>query len=188
MSYLKELSNPLSIKEIDFRAQSLIKAKTGDIFAILLAYKNARVDMSRLDEVVGPAGWAKEHKHIDGRVYCGIGINVKEQDATVDAKREWVWKWDVGEEAKMCKEKSEVSDSFKRAGFCWGIGRELYKYPKIFIKLLPEEYYIDGTKAKQTNKLLKDWRWEISFKGGEVDSMVGKDNKGNIRFKYNKPN
>ena len=31
------------------------------------------------------------------------------------------------------KEKGEASDSFKRAGFKWGIGRELYTSPFIYI-------------------------------------------------------
>lgn len=90
----------------------------------LLLYKNARCDMNILDETVGAMNWERDHKEIKGRMYCGIGIYNKELDR-------WIWKWDCGSESNMQAEKGEASDSFKRAGFNWGIGRELYTAPDI---------------------------------------------------------
>lgn len=45
----------------------------------------------------------------------------------------WVPKQDVGTTGHSEKEKSQASDSFKRACFNWGIGRELYTAPFIWV-------------------------------------------------------
>ena len=93
----------------------------------LLLYKTARTDQDMLDSVVGPMGWQRDHKEIDGTVYCGVGVY------DTDLKQ-WVWKWDAGSEGTIEKEKSSASSSFKRACTNFGIGRELYSTPFIFIK------------------------------------------------------
>ena len=54
---LKGLQKPLPIESIDFRVQSV--SPKG--FCTILAYKDARVDMNRLDEVVGAMNWKREH-------------------------------------------------------------------------------------------------------------------------------
>lgn len=108
--------------------------------ATLLLYKNARVDMALLDQVVGPMNWQRDHKEVKGNMYCGIGI--KGDDG-------WVWKWDCGTESNTEAEKGESSDSFKRAGFNWGLGRELYTAPLIFINCETEA---EGYKYKLKNK------------------------------------
>ena len=61
--------------------------------------------------------WKREHKTIDGLMFCGVSILIGE---------EWVTKWDVGTESTFEKEKGLVSDSFKRACVNWGIARDLY--------------------------------------------------------------
>lgn len=92
----------------------------------LLLYKDARCDMKILDETVGPENWERDHKELKGNIYCGISI----YDTN---KKAWVTKWDCGSESYTEKEKGEASDSFKRAGFNWGIGRELYTSPFIWV-------------------------------------------------------
>lgn len=93
----------------------------------LLLYKTARTDMQLLDETVGAYNWKCEYQEIKGNMYCGISI----YDAV---KKEWITKWDCGVESAFGdKEKGEASDAFKRAGFKWGIGRELYTSPFIYI-------------------------------------------------------
>lgn len=93
----------------------------------LLLYKTARTDMQILDETVGPYNWQCEYQEIKGNMYCGISI----YDAD---KKQWITKWDCGVESAFGdKEKGEASDSFKRAGFKWGIGTELYTSPFIYI-------------------------------------------------------
>lgn len=95
----------------------------------LLLYKNARVDMNILDEELGQENWQRKHEEIKGNVYCSIGIRIQRDDGT----SEWVWKQDCGTESFSESEKGEASDSFKRAGFNWGIGRELYTSPFIWV-------------------------------------------------------
>lgn len=92
----------------------------------LLLYKDARVDMTLLDEAFGPFGWMREHEVIDGDLYCTISIRDPENGY-------WVLKQDVGTESTTEKEKGRASDSFKRAAVNVGIGRELYTAPFIWV-------------------------------------------------------
>ncbi|WP_304975264.1 hypothetical protein [uncultured Acetatifactor sp.] len=92
----------------------------------LLLYKDARVDQRILDETFGAFGWKRSHQCIDGNLYCTVEILDRESG-------EWVSKQDVGTTGYTEKEKSQASDSFKRACFNWGIGRELYSAPFIWI-------------------------------------------------------
>ena len=91
----------------------------------LLLYKDARCDMNILDETVGPFNWQRDHKELKGNIYCGVSI--------YDNRGMWVTKWDCGKESYTESEKGEASDSFKRACFNWGIGRELYTAPFMWV-------------------------------------------------------
>lgn len=113
----------------------------------LLLYKDARVDMTILDETVGPTNWQRDHKEIKGTVYCGVGIQAVPEE--YEGSYEWVWKWDAGAESYTEKEKGEASDSFKRACVNWGIGRELYTAPFISINAKTES---DGKGYKLAKK------------------------------------
>ena len=92
----------------------------------LLLYKEARVDQKILDEAFGPFGWQRSHQNIDGNLYCTVSVYDKETNT-------WISKQDVGSTNFAEKEKSQASDSFKRACVNWGIGRELYTAPFIWI-------------------------------------------------------
>lgn len=107
--------------EIEVRVQSV--KQTG---LILLLYKDARCDQNILDETVGIFGWSRQHEVINGSLFCTVYIRDPETN-------EWVSKQDVGTESNTEKEKGQASDSFKRACFNWGIGRELYTSPFIWI-------------------------------------------------------
>ena len=91
----------------------------------LLLYKTARTDANLLDETVGFDRWQNDFKVVDGVLYGGIGIELNDG--------EWVWKWDAWTESNTEAEKGRASDAFKRAGFKFGIGRELYTAPRIWI-------------------------------------------------------
>lgn len=101
----------------------------------LLLYKNARVDMNILDDTVGPFNWRREH--VRDNANCIVSIYDRE-------KQQWIYKEDTGTESNTEAEKGLASDSFKRACFNWGIGRELYTAPFIWIKP-------PGCKLKQLN-------------------------------------
>lgn len=92
----------------------------------LLLFKDARVDQRILDETFTPFGWKRSHQSIDGNLYCMVEI--------WDEKKQcWIGKQDVGTMSYAEKEKGQASDSFKRACFNWGIGRELYTAPFIWL-------------------------------------------------------
>ena len=115
----------LRADEIECRVQS-VKA----IGLVLLLYKDARVDMNILDETVGASNWQREHYECKGNLFCRVGIDI----GTHEGKAErWVFKSDCGTESNTEAQKGEASDSFKRACFNWGIGRELYTAPFTWI-------------------------------------------------------
>lgn len=112
----------LTADEIECRVQSV---KQNGL--VLLLYKNARCDMNILDETVGAENWQREHYECKGNLFCRVGI------LTSSGDERWVWKSDCGVESNTEAQKGEASDSFKRACFNWGIGRELYTAPFIWI-------------------------------------------------------
>lgn len=170
----KGLSRPLTIEDVDFRVQSINNGG----YATILAYKDARVDMNRLDEVAGPSKWKKDYSVINNQLFCGVSIYDTEMS-------QWVTKWDVGTESMTEKEKGLASDAFKRACFNWGIGRELYDYPMISIKLNSDEWSKDSGRPKQTYNLkIRDWRWHSEFTDGKLTFLAAKDQKGAVRYKF----
>ena len=80
----------LRADEIETRVQSIIKTSKG-VGAILLLYKDARVDMKILDEAYGVNNWQRTHEVINGNLFCNIDIWDPE-------KKAWVRKQDVGVE------------------------------------------------------------------------------------------
>ena len=167
---LNELSKPLPISSIDFRVQSVNKGG----YAIILAYKDARVDMQRLDEVCGALNWKREHTRDNHNCIVSLWD---------ESKKEWVSKEDTGTESNTEKDKGLASDSFKRACFNWGIGRELYDYPIIQVKLRDDEF--DKATGKPTfNFKLKEWKWFSQFEANELTYLGCKDEKGNVRFQF----
>lgn len=125
------------MKKFRLLSENEIECKIKKVTAsgvILLLYKTARTDMDILDETVGPENWTCEYREVKGNLYCRIGIICERQDEYVTT--EWVYKEDCGIESREDdgnEKKGEASDAFKRAGFRWGIGRELYTSPFIFI-------------------------------------------------------
>lgn len=117
----KDMIRLLKAEEIECRVSAVNEKGVS-----LLLYKDARVDQRILDETFGIFGWKRSHQNIDGNLYCTVEIYDKESG-------EWVAKQDVGTAGYTEKEKSLASDSFKRACFNWGIGRELYSAPFIWI-------------------------------------------------------
>ena len=112
----------LTENEIDVRI-----AQVKESGLSLLLYKDARCDMNILDETVGPMNWTRKHYEVKGNLHCEVSLY------DID-KQQWVSKADCGTESNAAKEKGEASDSFKRACFNWGIGRELYTSPFIWVQ------------------------------------------------------
>lgn len=115
----KLLFRDLYADEIELRVGS---AKDNG-FSLLL-YKDARCDQNILDDTVGPLMWQRHHSRDNAN--CIVSIWDEE-------KSQWIGKEDTGTESNTEKEKGLASDSFKRACVNWGIGRELYTAPFIWI-------------------------------------------------------
>ena len=167
-----KINTPLAIDEIDFRVQSINKGG----YATVLAYKDARADMQRLDDVYGVTGWQRLHTRDNHN--CIVSIWCKD-------KKQWIQKEDTGTESSAEAQKGLASDSFKRACFNLGIGRELYDYPVIQIKLNSNEFKVEGGRAKQTWDLkLKEWIWLSEFVDNKLTSLIATDNNQNVRYSF----
>lgn len=158
-----------NLKESEIQCRVQIVKEKG--FSILL-YKDARCDMQILDETVGPMNWKREHTRENRNCIVSIWDSNKEQ---------WVSKEDTGVESYTDSEKGLASDSFKRACFNWGIGRELYTAPFIWIT------------AKNKETYQKDGRWKVSYnlnlsvaeidiEDGVIKHIVIVDQNDQIRF------
>lgn len=156
----------LTANEIEVRV-SQISAKG----CSLLLYKDARCDMRILDETVGPENWQRTHELINGNLFCNVGIK---------CGGEWVWKQDVGTESYTEKEKGQASDSFKRACFNWGIGRELYTSPRIWIS--PDNVTLKETNGKWSTYDKFRVSQIIIEKGNIVAIAIKNDSLGKMVF------
>lgn len=140
----------------------------------LLLYKNARVDMELLDEVVGPLNWQRKHS----RDNANCIVSIYDED-----KKIWVEKEDTGTESFTEKEKGLASDSFKRACFNWGIGRELYSAPSIWIN---ESKYITKNNNGKLVLNSKFYVKNIEYENRNIIHLEIIDSKNNLVFKYGK--
>lgn len=143
----------------------------------LLMYKNARVDMTLLDEVVGPMNWKRDHELINGNLFCTVSIK--------DDAGNWVTKQDVGTESNTEKEKGQASDAFKRACVNWGIGRELYTCPFVWVPLKAEEMKTGYNGKKQPK--IRFYVTNIEYDDQRrVSYLRIVDEYGNERFTWGK--
>ena len=169
MKMEKELIRLLKAEEIECRV-SVISEKG----LSLLLYKDARVDQKILDETFGAFGWKRSHQCMDGNLYCTVEILDKESG-------QWIAKQDVGTTGYTEKEKSQASDSFKRACFNWGIGRELYTAPFIWIPAERAAIQMKEGLNKEKRYYCND-RFSVSSIGyngeREISSLVIVNDKG----------
>lgn len=138
----------------------------------MLKYITARQAQDKLDDVVWPENWKVEYKEVAGNIFAWVSIRVRE---------EWITKWDAGSESNIEKEKGHISDSFKRACVCWGIGRFLYPESEA-TKPEFDTVALDKFKAHVENYQTADdaiiaikWKYEVS-----------KDMEDKITLLYNK--
>lgn len=143
----------------------------------LLLYKDARTDQCMLDELFTPFGWKRSHQCIDGNLYCNVEIWDEE-------KQQWIGKQDVGTTSYTEKEKGQASDSFKRACFNWGIGRELYTAPFIWI---PAD---KANIQRKADKYVSYDRFQVQAIGyneaREITALLITNSKGIVVFDYHK--
>lgn len=170
---------PLRADEIEVKVKQV--KETG---CVCLLYKTARTDMDILDETVGPENWQCEYEEIKGNMYCKIGIYNEKLG-------QWIWKQDCGIESREDgdgnEKKGEASDAFKRAGFKWGIGRELYTAPFIWIKSDVVPTKAAGNGYKLADPFAKFHVDKIEYApNGDIMTLVIKDSKGNTVYTFGK--
>ena len=137
----------------------------------LLLYKDARVDQNILDETVGVLNWQRSHQLIGDRLYCTVSVWDEE-------KKQWISKQDVGTESYTEKEKGQASDSFKRACFNLGIGRELYTAPFIWIPSPKVDIVINGDKKSTYDSFAVE---DIGYdEDGNINRLIIRNTKKNL--------
>ena len=164
----------MQIRELRADEIEVRVAKVTEKGASLLLYKTARADMNVLDECVGAENWRKDYQEIKGNLYCTLYVKCADG---------WVGKQDCGIESRGDdgnEKKGEASDAFKRAGFCWGIGRELYTSPFIFVNLPTAKKDGRGYDLQGYPRL--DVK-EIEYKDGRISKIVITNN-GRICYTF----
>lgn len=163
----------LKADEIECRIGTIKKDGTG---LSLLLYKDARCDMNILDETVGPMNWKREHVRDNSNCIVSLWD---------DDKSQWVSKEDVGKESFTEAEKGLASDSFKRACVNWGIGRELYTAPFIWVGCDNANIKNFGGKYTCTDKFYVE---KITYKeNGDIDGLSIINEKNGKRVFVKKP-
>lgn len=150
----------------------------------LLLYKTARVDRAILDEEFGSMNWQNDFKVIDGKMYGYISVYDND-------KKEWVTKSDCGTESNTEAEKGQASDCFKRAGFKWGIGVELYTAPFIWLNVATIKDEFASKRAgkdvyKLADKFAKYAVKSINYNNDCISDLVIVDDKGNAVYSMGK--
>ena len=162
---------PLTANEIECRVGNV--AQSGSGFFLLL-YKNARVDQTILDETFGAWNWQSKYYQVKNTMVCSVGVYNEKRN-------EWIWKDNGGDDDYQAEQvKAELSDAFKRACFNWGIGRELYYSPKIWVNATND----NTTKARYSVKVIEYDQNKritrlviINDKTKEVVFLYGKEDK-----------
>ncbi len=109
MSELK-LNTPLTAQEVDFRIQSINKGG----YATILVYKDARVDMKRLNDVYGIGFWQRKHELINGKEFCSVGIWNKDIG-------QWCWVQDCGTKSNTEAEKAKHQTHLSAPALIWAL-------------------------------------------------------------------
>lgn len=144
----KLLAAPFQEDEVEWRIQSAGNTREGKIWAMCLAYIQARAIQNRLDEVVGPDRWHVRYRFMGECVVCELGIEVEENKL--------IFKEDGSEQTDIESFKGGISGAFKRAAVTWGIGRYLYQLDAGFAQIVER-----GTKGAQYGKTKdgKEFHW-----------------------------
>ena len=148
---LNRLTAPLRPEEIEWRVQQQIEAKNGKpAKLIVVPYITNRCVMERFDEQFGWANWHNAIQEVDGGFLCTITVTLP--------TGETVSKTDGASRTNIEPVKGGISDAMKRAAVQFGLGRNLYNFPKVFVE-------VDG-------KFIPDWATRL------LDALVESINSG----------
>lgn len=173
------MPSEIAFRSLDASDVEVRVAQASEKGCSLLLYKDARCDMRILDEAVGAQAWSCKYERIGDTLFCSVGIQ---------SDGEWVWKQDCGIPSNMESEKGEASDAFKRACFKWGIGRELYTAPFIWV---PKELCNIGKNRNGKSACYDRFRViDMAVADGAISSLeIMNDTTGKVVYPHraNKP-
>lgn len=120
------LREPFPPEDIDFRPGATTKDGKK---ALALGYVNARAVMDRLDKLVGPENWTYTYEplHVSND---GV-LRLAKAVLTIYGIR----KEDIGEASRTSPSMGCVSHGLKRVAVQWGMGRDLYDLPQVWLDL-----------------------------------------------------
>lgn len=160
----------LKPEEISCRVQTLRE----DGLSLLL-YITSRAGQEKLDKKFGLGLWSDSYEMVGDNLFCTITVWNKEIG-------QWVSRSDVGTASYTAKEKGRASDAFKRACVKWGIARELYSAPFIWIPAKNCNIVV-----KQDNKLAVKDNFKVNFidytQAGKINEIEIVNQNGDIVFK-----
>lgn len=135
----QQLQIPFPPEDIEWRAQSSGMDKNGKPWAMIMPFITNRAIQERLDETFGVFGWENHFKEVQQKdkisFLCGITAYQHPSIPKDGSFREGVTKWDGADETNFENFKGGLSNSMKRAGVQYGIGRYLYKLDTYFAQL-----------------------------------------------------
>lgn len=146
------LSKPILPDEIEWKIQSYTKDKSK---TIIVPYVTARCVMDRFDTVFGVMGWQTTFREVNDGFICGLSVKIGD---------EWITKEDGASKTGIEPVKGGISDSLKRAAHQFGLGRNLYSYPRIMLK--GEQKYIDQSVIERLDKMV------IAINSGTFNNKV----------------
>ncbi len=123
---IARLTRPLTAEEIEWK---VISTKNGQ--TTIAPFIDARAVMARLDEAFGPFGWQVRYTPAQVGEEHGVIASIAIKNPETG---EWVEKQDGSGATDMEPFKGGISGALKRAAVAWGIGRELYRYPRVVIE------------------------------------------------------
>ncbi len=152
----KILLEPIQPNEIEWRVQRQTGTKL-----IIVPYITNRCVMERFDKAFGWDNWSNEYKEINDGFICTITVNYNSQ---------LIKKSDGANKTNIEPVKGGISDSMKRVAVQFGLGRNLYEYPKVMIET--GDKYIPNWAKSRLKKMV-----EVINKGLFTDEVVILKNK-----------
>lgn len=152
---LKEaFGKPFAAVDVNWRLQYVDKQKLAG-FAV--PYLDARAVSDRLDEVVGQFYWKDSYQPwhscmMDKKEKASQLCTISVYD---DERKEWIAKTDGAEDSDIESVKGGLSDAFKRAAVKWNIGRYLYQFEPVWVKVVQRGggYIVDPSEQNRLHEM-----------------------------------
>ena len=150
---LAKLKEPFHAFDVEWRVQRSGLSANGQPWAMVIPYITSRAIMERLDDVFGIDGWYDSYREWKGKgVLCSLSVKINDK---------WITKEDGADDTNIEATKGGLSDSLKRAGVKFGIGRYLYQLDPVFAVCSTDRKEYDNQvtfKKKGSSDVYGSWR------------------------------